>query len=170
MTSSASSNASEMAYNICKQNGAPFLLTTVIKSASGIKGIILDVRFPKQKNRQVIFQCEEKALLTSERIVLFTATLHPLSFLKIIPKRLFQICECDKLGRSYHRINDTGPQHVLQSTDRVPISKTGPEGSLIQGLLRTSYASGDNSFTCAFIRPKSPSLPITALESFYFKK
>ncbi|GFV63546.1 hypothetical protein TNCV_4389111 [Trichonephila clavipes] len=50
MAVTASSNASEMTYNIFKQNGAPFLLTTLNKSASRIKEIILDARFPKWKS------------------------------------------------------------------------------------------------------------------------
>ncbi|GFX72154.1 uncharacterized protein TNCV_1954301 [Trichonephila clavipes] len=37
----------------------------------------LDVRFPKQKNRRVIFQCGDRARLKSEHVVLFTATLPP---------------------------------------------------------------------------------------------
>ncbi|GFU04225.1 hypothetical protein TNCV_863521 [Trichonephila clavipes] len=40
-----------------RKNGAPFLLTPVNKSASDLKERILDVRFPMQKNRRVIFQC-----------------------------------------------------------------------------------------------------------------
>ncbi|GFW75085.1 uncharacterized protein TNCV_447901 [Trichonephila clavipes] len=42
-----------------------------------MKEIILDVRFPKQKNQRVIFQCGERAWLTSDHVVLFTATLPP---------------------------------------------------------------------------------------------
>ncbi|GFX15339.1 hypothetical protein TNCV_3302681 [Trichonephila clavipes] len=44
-----------------------------------MKEIILDVRFPKQKNRRVIFQCGDRARLTAEHVVLLTATL-PLRF------------------------------------------------------------------------------------------
>ncbi|GFY10112.1 hypothetical protein TNCV_1946571 [Trichonephila clavipes] len=63
---------------------------TVSKSASGIKEIILEVRFPKQKNQRVTFQCEDKVLLMSERIVLFVATLHSHSCSENLPKRLFE--------------------------------------------------------------------------------
>ncbi|GFX01932.1 hypothetical protein TNCV_371211 [Trichonephila clavipes] len=73
-----------------KQNDVPTLFTTVNKSASGIKEIILDVRFPKQKNQRVIFQCEDRAGMTSKRIVLQTATLDPHSCLKNFPKWLFE--------------------------------------------------------------------------------
>ncbi|GFS92028.1 hypothetical protein TNCV_4635561 [Trichonephila clavipes] len=52
-----------------------------------------------------------------------------------------------KQGRSYHRLSDTGPPNYRGSnmcnyspTNRVPISKKGPEGILIQGPLRASYA------------------------------
>ncbi|GFY10874.1 hypothetical protein TNCV_1123961 [Trichonephila clavipes] len=41
------------------------------------KEIILDVHLQKQKNWRVIFQCGDGARLTSEHIVLCTATLHP---------------------------------------------------------------------------------------------
>ncbi|GFX72548.1 hypothetical protein TNCV_4061441 [Trichonephila clavipes] len=47
------------------------------KSSSEIKQIILDVRFPNQKNWRVTFQGGDRARLTSEHVVLFTATLHP---------------------------------------------------------------------------------------------
>ncbi|PRD27419.1 UNVERIFIED_CONTAM: Dnah2 [Trichonephila clavipes] len=47
------------------------------QSASEVKEIILDVHFPKQKNRRVIFQCGDRARLMSEHIVLLTATFHP---------------------------------------------------------------------------------------------
>ncbi|GFU09567.1 uncharacterized protein TNCV_3026191 [Trichonephila clavipes] len=42
-----------------------------------MKEIILDVRFPKQKNGRVIFECGDRVRLTSEHVVLFTATLPP---------------------------------------------------------------------------------------------
>ncbi|PRD22434.1 UNVERIFIED_CONTAM: hypothetical protein NCL1_49098 [Trichonephila clavipes] len=76
MAASISSNTSDMPYNIL-MDGAPFLFTPINKSASEIKEIILDVRFPKQKNRRVIFQCGDRARLTSEHVVLFMATLPP---------------------------------------------------------------------------------------------
>ncbi|GFV67583.1 hypothetical protein TNCV_4622631 [Trichonephila clavipes] len=44
-----------------KQNGAPFLLSTVNKSASGIKEIILGVCLSNQKNSRVIFRYEDRA-------------------------------------------------------------------------------------------------------------
>ncbi|PRD35582.1 UNVERIFIED_CONTAM: hypothetical protein NCL1_11155 [Trichonephila clavipes] len=51
MTASFSSNTSDMPYNIL-MNGALFLFTPISKSASEMKEINLDVRFPKQKNRR----------------------------------------------------------------------------------------------------------------------
>ncbi|GFV23945.1 uncharacterized protein TNCV_273081 [Trichonephila clavipes] len=60
-----------------KGMGAPFLFTPINKSASEIKEITLDARFPKQKNRRVIFQCGDRAWLKSEHVVLLTATLPP---------------------------------------------------------------------------------------------
>ncbi|GFX14304.1 uncharacterized protein TNCV_1767981 [Trichonephila clavipes] len=59
------------------KDGAPFLFPPINKSASEIKEIISDVRFPKQKNQRVIFQCGDRAWLASEHVVLFTATLTP---------------------------------------------------------------------------------------------
>ncbi|GFY03025.1 uncharacterized protein TNCV_980301 [Trichonephila clavipes] len=58
-------------------DGALFLFTPMNKSASELKEIILDVRFPKQKNRRVIFQCGDRTRLTSEHAVLLTAILLP---------------------------------------------------------------------------------------------
>ncbi|GFV52883.1 hypothetical protein TNCV_2875511 [Trichonephila clavipes] len=56
-------------------------------------------------------------------------------------------------GRSYRRIshiNDTGAPSYrgpnvsnYSPTNSAPISKNGPEGNLIQGPLRASYASGN---------------------------
>ncbi|GFW82652.1 hypothetical protein TNCV_3492241 [Trichonephila clavipes] len=77
-------------------NGALFLFTTFYESASGIKEIIFDVRFPKQKNRRAIFRIEDRARLTSERIVLFTATVHPHSFLEKFPETVvpnMRVCD-----------------------------------------------------------------------------
>ncbi|GFX41365.1 uncharacterized protein TNCV_1654481 [Trichonephila clavipes] len=42
-----------------------------------MKEIISDAHFPKQKNRRVIFQCGDRVWLTTEHVVLFTATLPP---------------------------------------------------------------------------------------------
>ncbi|GFV64453.1 hypothetical protein TNCV_4716281 [Trichonephila clavipes] len=53
--------------------------------------MILDVRFPKQKNRRVIFQCGDRARLTSEHLVLFTTTLPPQKDEKLLEK-LYQKC------------------------------------------------------------------------------
>ncbi|GFS69915.1 hypothetical protein TNCV_3102111 [Trichonephila clavipes] len=51
-------------------------------------------------------------------------------------------------GRSSRRINDTGPPSYrspnmcnYSPTNRAPLSKKGPEGILIQSLLRASYAN-----------------------------
>ncbi|PRD28940.1 UNVERIFIED_CONTAM: hypothetical protein NCL1_30927 [Trichonephila clavipes] len=63
-------------------DGTPFLFTSIKKSASEIKEVILDVRFPKQKNRRVIFQWEDRVRLTLEHVVLLTATLPQLMRLK----------------------------------------------------------------------------------------
>ncbi|GFX91841.1 hypothetical protein TNCV_3576711 [Trichonephila clavipes] len=46
-------------------NGTPFLFTPINKSVSEIKEIILDVRLPKRKNRQVMFRCGGRARLTA---------------------------------------------------------------------------------------------------------
>ncbi|GFV96997.1 uncharacterized protein TNCV_4352091 [Trichonephila clavipes] len=59
------------------RDGAQFLFTPINKSSSEIKEIILDVRFPKQKNRRVIFQSGDGVQLTSEHVVLFKAILPP---------------------------------------------------------------------------------------------
>ncbi|PRD26810.1 UNVERIFIED_CONTAM: hypothetical protein NCL1_37055 [Trichonephila clavipes] len=75
-------NALQLAFfskvvKLCKRDGSPFLFTPINKRASKIKEIILDVRFPKQKNLRVTFQCGDRAPLTSEHVVLLTATLPP---------------------------------------------------------------------------------------------
>ncbi|GFU56704.1 hypothetical protein TNCV_1822331 [Trichonephila clavipes] len=59
---------------------------SINKSASEIEEIILDVRFPNQKIRRVFFQYGDRAWLTSEHIILLTATLHPQTGRKIGPK------------------------------------------------------------------------------------
>ncbi|GFU82761.1 hypothetical protein TNCV_265581 [Trichonephila clavipes] len=51
-----------------------------------MKDKILDVHFPKQKNRRVIFQCGDRARLTSEHVVLLTAIL-PLRFGQKLDKK-----------------------------------------------------------------------------------
>ncbi|GFU95639.1 hypothetical protein TNCV_3333041 [Trichonephila clavipes] len=63
LSTSASLNASEMAYNILNR------IAIVKKSASGMKEIILDVHFPKRKDRRVVFQCEDDAWQTSEPLM-----------------------------------------------------------------------------------------------------
>ncbi|GFV87928.1 hypothetical protein TNCV_782091 [Trichonephila clavipes] len=55
------------------QNGVQFLFTTVNKGVSGIKEIILDARFPKPKNRRLMFLYGDGERLTSEHVALFMA-------------------------------------------------------------------------------------------------
>ncbi|PRD18329.1 UNVERIFIED_CONTAM: hypothetical protein NCL1_60999 [Trichonephila clavipes] len=65
MAASVLSDTSDMPYKIL-MDGAQFLFTPINKRASEIKEIILGVCFPKQKNRQEIFQCEYRAPPTAE--------------------------------------------------------------------------------------------------------
>ncbi|GFW99041.1 hypothetical protein TNCV_1782601 [Trichonephila clavipes] len=50
-------------------SGALFLSTPINKSASEMKEITLDVGLPKQNNQRVIFQCGDRARLTSDPVV-----------------------------------------------------------------------------------------------------
>ncbi|PRD25499.1 UNVERIFIED_CONTAM: hypothetical protein NCL1_40735 [Trichonephila clavipes] len=77
------------------KDGAQFLFTPINKSASEIKEIILDIHLPRQKNRRVIFQCGDRAQLTSEHVVLLTASLPP----EIRPKIRRKNCMENVRGR-----------------------------------------------------------------------
>ncbi|GFT87799.1 hypothetical protein TNCV_799131 [Trichonephila clavipes] len=81
-----------------KQNGAPYLFMTSNKSTSKIKEIILEIRFPKQKNWRVIFQCEHRVQLFQERDEVPTDT-EALGLGTVGP------CPKTSLGTTYRLIN-----------------------------------------------------------------